>query len=156
MEMDKIFADKILTELFTNFAVSEFSPENVYCFLDILEFPKLDETEKLELLESMKLKYFNGFSSEYEVNVTGVALKDFNEKYEKRLWDEIFTKISPIIRTNMSDTYSSIFIDLIVKDSLYPLNTKIILSPKLIKKKSLKWTILRLLRVDHFGVSGKN
>jgi hypothetical protein len=113
-EMDKIFTDKTCTEIFTNFAISEFSPENVYCYLDILEFSKLkEEKEKLELLESMKVNYFNGMSSEYEVNITGFALNDFKEKCEKHLWDEIFTKITPIIRTNISDTYSSFLIHLI-------------------------------------------
>jgi transcriptional regulator CtsR len=112
-EIDKIFEDKVLTEMLTDFAIAEFSPENIYCFLDIKEFSTLtDDEEKLKFAEKMKHLYFNGMTSEYEVNLSGGTLKDFNEKMESHSWDELFSKIETSVRTNISDTYSRFIVSL--------------------------------------------
>jgi hypothetical protein len=112
-EIEKIFEDKTLTEMLTDFANAEFSPENIYCFLDIKEFHTLkDDKEKLKFAEKMKIIYFNGMSSEYEVNVSGSAMKDFNEKLESHSWDDLFSKVETAIRANISDTYSRFIISI--------------------------------------------
>ena len=110
-DIDKIFLDKDLEELFKDFTNAEYSTENVLCFLDIKKFYEIqNKDEKIEFAKKMKLLYFNGFSSEFEVNIAGSLIKQFDQHLMNLEFDELFFKIEPQIRLNLSDTYSRFII----------------------------------------------
>eukprot|EP01080_Neovahlkampfia_damariscottae_P002335 gene2335-2803_t len=91
-------------EMFNEFAKSEWSTENLACYDDIIEFEKNVNSEKAN--EMMNL-YFNGASSELEVNVPGTLLVGLKEKIQKGKLDEnLFSEVKSVVVSNLLDTNS--------------------------------------------------
>eukprot|EP01080_Neovahlkampfia_damariscottae_P000120 gene120-4366_t len=118
-DIDNLFDDKDLEKLFVDFAAMEYSSENVICFMDIRKFNELTEyKEKIELAHSMKSLYFNGMTSEFEVNIGGSTIKKFDQKLSDENLDDLFHDIEPQIRMNLSDTYSRFMMSFEYQDFL--------------------------------------
>ena len=107
-QLDEIFSNPKLTELFIKFAQNEYSMENVLLYNEIQKFKKMAEKERIKNSSRIYLKYLNGEYSELEVNVprrwsNRVKIKlDSNEIPNIDLFDDVLT----ITRENLSDTYS--------------------------------------------------
>ena len=88
--------------------------------MDIKKYYELKDIEerKYHLIE-MKSIYFDGISSELEVNLPGSELRKFEEKFKNEEFDdEIFESIETSVRINLSDTYSRFLISWDYQDYL--------------------------------------
>eukprot|EP01080_Neovahlkampfia_damariscottae_P009589 gene9589-1791_t len=107
-QLDEIFSDPELNELFINFSQNEFSIENVLVYQEIKEFRQMSDKQRCKNASKIYLKYLNGEYSELEVNVPRRLTKkvkaflDTDKVPEVDLFDEILI----VVRENLSDTFS--------------------------------------------------
>eukprot|EP01080_Neovahlkampfia_damariscottae_P001989 gene1989-1497_t len=101
--IEKLLLNSEFHENFKKFSETEWAQENIQCYDDIQELKKNPTKEKASYIIST---YFNGASSELEVNVSwnlitpvvkGVSDGDFDR------W--LFQHLEPVV-SNMSNTFS--------------------------------------------------
>eukprot|EP01080_Neovahlkampfia_damariscottae_P012297 gene12297-5880_t len=110
--LEDLFKDKdgtkgFLLDQFSQFANEEFSGENVACYKDIFIYKQIkDEKKRQEKYEQMHQLYFNGVSSELEINASSGSIKDYKARIAEGLDDKLYTKIEKDVVYNLSDTWS--------------------------------------------------
>jgi hypothetical protein len=102
--IEKLLENSEFHDLFEEYSKSEWSPENLCCYDDIIEFEKNPSIEKLNPMIDL---YFNGASSELEVNVPGELISVLKEKINKgKISNSILVSIKSVVVRNLLDTYS--------------------------------------------------
>jgi hypothetical protein len=103
-----ILKDEILLDKFIQFTEYEWSSENVYFKLDVLEYQKkTDLVSKRNLALQMKKNYLLVNVSPLELNVTRTTLNAVLRKMEENEFeDDLFEKLVHEVDTNLYDTLS--------------------------------------------------
>lgn len=97
-----------LQRLFMNYSQSEFSVENLLCFLDIYKFKNEKNLEqKCILAKGIFNKYLKGNGSEFEINISQRTINETFQQFEDgKVDDELFFHIEGNLFSNIGDTWS--------------------------------------------------
>jgi hypothetical protein len=102
--LEEVFASQELLGYFEEFAKSEYSPENIWLYLEIQKF-RLDPD--LYLGWQIYNTYLNGGASELEVNVNMATRKAIKDSLSLQgIRQDMFDPVLKEICDNMMDTYS--------------------------------------------------
>jgi len=102
--IEQLLTNEEFHDMFYEFTKSEWSTENLVCYDDIIDFEKNGNKEKAEMMMNL---YFNGASSELEVNVPGTLLVSIKENLQKNEIDKkMFNEIKNVVVSNLLDTNS--------------------------------------------------
>jgi len=100
--------DDQLYKLFLEYLESEFSQENLICYMDVQKFKKEknDENRK-RMAQDNFLNYFNGNQSTLEVNVDQKGCEVIKSKLDRGEVDEsLFDSCEMTIKSNLYDSFS--------------------------------------------------
>jgi hypothetical protein len=93
--------------LFTKFVESEWSIENILCYQDIMKYPETPQKDRKEFVKRIIELYFNGTTSELEVNVPGKPKEALKQHFFKNEFnDNLFADIHSNLLINLYDSYS--------------------------------------------------
>lgn len=111
--IDEILNDEEGHKLFSSFADSEFSIENVSCWDDIRLYKKeKDPVKKQSIATSIYYTYLNGMNSKLEVNCNSQICVEINNQIQNlkpnELKEDLFEKLDAALKINLCDTYSRI------------------------------------------------
>eukprot|EP01080_Neovahlkampfia_damariscottae_P003622 gene3622-6438_t len=102
--IEKLLGDEEFHSLFYEFAKSEWSTENLDCYDDIEEFEKNPTKENAQ---NLIVLYFNGRSSELEVNIPNHVTSNIKENINADAIDRLlFFEAKEGVILNMKDTFS--------------------------------------------------
>jgi hypothetical protein len=106
----RMLGDPILVDLFEEFATSEFSAENLYCYNDLIIFQNTPTVQKGYDIYN---KYLQRSSSELEINVpvsycheAKLKLDSSTDGVVNTISGELFDPIFVVVCDNLSDTFS--------------------------------------------------
>jgi hypothetical protein len=103
-KLDFILESQEGLKLFEKYAISEFSPENIWLRKEILDFRK---NPTLEHAEKIYATYLNGSDSELEVNVTLYERKLISNRIQcGEISQDLFDSILSDVYVNLFETYS--------------------------------------------------
>jgi hypothetical protein len=102
--IEKLLENSEFHDLFKEFAKSEWSTENLSCYDDLIDFEKSPSLEKLNPMIEL---YFNGASSELEVNIPGALIAALKEKMNRgEISSNMLEEIKNAVVGNLLDTQS--------------------------------------------------
>jgi hypothetical protein len=108
--MNELMADPILAGFFEDFVHAEFSPENLYCWKDIMEFR---QNPSIQVAHEIYLKYLCQSNSELEINVPMSICLEVKKRIDSSsdgmintLSEAIFDAVFNDVCQNLADTYS--------------------------------------------------
>jgi hypothetical protein len=106
-EIDEIFSNEKLYQLFYDYAKVEFSIENVLWRVDSTQYSKQkNEKKRLKLAQQMVIKYLSGDNSSMEINANAKVIKPIVQKVKNgEVPMDLFASLDKIVSTNLSDTY---------------------------------------------------
>eukprot|EP01080_Neovahlkampfia_damariscottae_P006851 gene6851-11012_t len=109
---EMIFAEKTLLDIFLKFATLEWSSENIYFVLDVMEYKKLKDLKaKRHNAFQIKENYFIPNVSPLQVNVTGKNLKPCLKMMDENdFTNELFDAVQEEVEVNICDTISRFII----------------------------------------------
>ena len=104
LTMDEILSNDILLKLFIEFCESEWSSENIFFKLDVLEYKKT-KTDRKTHCEIIKERYLLFSSSPFELNVRESFVNEAVRRINSELfYDELFDNLETSIDLNLLDT----------------------------------------------------
>jgi len=104
LTMDEILSNDILLKLFIEFCESEWSSENIFFKLDVLEYKKT-KTDRKTHCEIIKERYLLFSSSPLELNVRESFVNEAVRRINSELfYDELFDNLETSIDLNLLDT----------------------------------------------------
>eukprot|EP01080_Neovahlkampfia_damariscottae_P001988 gene1988-1496_t len=102
--IEKLLTNSEFHEKFLKFSETEWAQENILCHDDIQEFKKNSTIEKANYIIST---YFNGTSSELEVNISSLQISPVTKSIaDGEIDSNLFENIQRVVVSNMSDTFS--------------------------------------------------
>jgi hypothetical protein len=117
-EIDEIFQNQALFELFYEYSKKEFSMENVLYKVDSDHYKKMkNEKKRLKLAQQMEIKYMSGSSSPLEINADLTTMRPIKEALEKKLAPvDLFKQLDVVVMKNLSDTHGRFKFSRLLKD----------------------------------------
>eukprot|EP01080_Neovahlkampfia_damariscottae_P006852 gene6852-11013_t len=106
LDIDMILAEKKLLEIFIKFSDFEWSSENIYFILDVMEYKKQKDIKSKRLLAiQIRENYFIANISPLELNISGKYLKPCLKLIEdNEFTNEIFDNVQKDVEVNVCDT----------------------------------------------------
>jgi hypothetical protein len=117
-EIDEIFQNQALFELFYEYSKKEFSMENVLYKVDSDHYKKIkNEKKRLKLAQQMEIKYMSGNSSPLEINADLTTMRPIKESLQNKLAPvDLFKQLDVVVMKNLSDTHGRFKFSRLLKD----------------------------------------
>jgi hypothetical protein len=109
--LENIFNDEELFQMFKEYSKSEWSIENVFCKVDINKYKSLNSPKKRKILsEFICTQYLNSDFSPFEVNVDTKAIAQVTNLVQNSdktpLERDLFKEVEQVVDSNLLDTFS--------------------------------------------------
>jgi hypothetical protein len=105
-ELETVLNDKVLHDMFSDFCKHEFSLENLYFKMAIMEYKVSIEDERSKLVKGIITRFMTP-SSPFEVNLPGQILQKFYGLGERMIFSaDLFAECELEVTRNLHDTFA--------------------------------------------------